>query len=269
MKKAKVILVSLLLMLAGVAILFFSAMMIRSFRVEKEQSKLSSTNFQISYQGILKQEAAAILKSLEENYHPIRTALHDPAHEPIHVFIHATQKQFNTATGLSNSTANGTSRGPNAFHLHYQTWFNSIFPSNMPKVAVHEFTHCVQLNILIQEAISKSNDPVGAAFDKAFEKQFAENYPQWYWEALCDYEAGIVNKVSVRYGMKGNPTLESLNNSNQIYNVGYAIIDYIVSKWGKEKLPELIRTYGDLEKVLGVSETEFEKGWYQFVSENY
>jgi hypothetical protein len=35
------------------------------------------------------------------------------------------------------------------------------------------------------------------------------------------------------------------------------------------KLPDFIKSYCDFEKVLGVSEKEFEKGWYQFVAANY
>jgi hypothetical protein len=32
-------------------------------------------------------------------------------------------------------------------------------------------------------------------FDKLFEDKFVNKYPQWFWEAICDYEAGIVNSM--------------------------------------------------------------------------
>ena len=104
---------------------------------------------------------------------------------------------------------------------------------------------------------------------KLFEEKFINEYPQWFWEAICDYEARIVNSISVKYGMKKNLTLKDLNNSNQIYNVGYTIIEYIVEKWGKDKLPILITSYVDINTVLGVSESDFEKGWADFVDEKY
>jgi hypothetical protein len=113
------------------------------------------------------------------------------------------------------------------------------------------------------------NDQDKTQFDKLFEKKFLKDYPQWFWEAICDYEAGIVNGISVRYGMDKNLTLESLNNSNQIYNVGYTLIEYIVDKWGRDKLAPLIVSYVDIEGVLKVSETEFEKGWIEFVNKKY
>ena len=99
--------------------------------------------------------------------------------------------------------------------------------------------------------------------------QFSNQYQQWSWEALCDYEAGIVNKSSVNYAVKKKPTLKFLNSSNQIYNVGFTIIEYLILTYGKDKLPQLIKSYGDVEKVLGVSEQEFESNWYKFVEEKY
>jgi len=247
--------------------LFFVSFVIRSIRLENETRKINSKNFEVNYKGILKSEAENISKELEFNYDRIRIDLKDPKHNKISVFIYPTQKEFNDATGLVNSKADGTSRGPLTFYLKYETWYNSIFPQEMEKVALHEFTHCVQLNILIQDALSRKEN--SADFDKNFEKEFEKKYPQWFWESICDYEANIVNISSVNYGMKNKPTLKELNNSNQIYNVGYTIIEYFVSKYGKGKLPEFIKSYGNFEKVIGVTEKEFETEWYKFVEEKY
>lgn len=269
MKVLKKVLKTILLIIGSLALIYFATFIIRKIRVVKEQAVLQSNHFTINYKCILKQEAENISKSLEENYSRIRTELDDPEHDTINVFIHSSQNEFNKATGLKNSNANGTSRGPNAFHLMYQTWYNSIFPPKMEKVAVHEFTHCVQLNILIADAKIKYGDLSNIDFDKQFEKKFAEKYPQWFWESICDYEANMVNKVSVSYAIKKRPTLKYLNTSNQIYNVGYTIIDYMATTWGKDKLNDFIKSYGDFEKVFQVSENEFEQGWYKFVDAKY
>jgi hypothetical protein len=265
MKKLKII----LLVFGGLIITYFGVKTFRSLSVVGKQTELRTDHFVISYQGIHKEEAQDLADNLEENYDRIRTNLNDPDHDPIQVFVHPTQTDFNKGTGLPNSTANGTSRGPNEFHFTWTNWFNSIFPDDPIKTAIHEFTHCVQLNILIKGAQGQRENADNGDFDKMFEEKFINEYPQWFWEAICDYEAGIVNSMSVKYGMRKNLTLKDLNNNNQIYNVGYTIIEYIVEKWGKEKLPILITSYVDIEAVLGVSESEFEKGWANFVNEKY
>ena len=102
-----------------------------------------------------------------------------------------------------------------------------------------------------------------------FEEEFSNNYPQWFWEALCDYEARMVNKLSVNYAKKKGLTLYELNSSKQIYNLGYTIVEYMVTAYGKDKLPEFIRSYGDFERVFNVSEKTFENEWRQFVADKY
>lgn len=255
--------------LISLTLVFVIALVFRLMRVEKDTKTIKSAHFDVIYSGILQAEAENISKALEQNYERIRQDLADPKHDKIIVFIHPNQEEFNKATGLGNSKANGTSRGPLVFHLKFETWFNAVFPPEMEKVAVHEFTHCVQLNVLIHDALSRLSAADSTDFDKNFEMKFEKEYPQWFWEALCDYEAGMVNSTSVKYGMKGKPTLKELNTSHQIYNVGHSIIAYFVSKYGKEKLPDFMKSYGNFEQTLGITEKEFESGGYEFISEKY
>ena len=250
-------------------LVYFGAGIVRNVSVEEDVTELKTDHFVLSYHGIYKDEAQAIADSLESNSERIRRHLKDPPHDRIRVFIHPTQEDFNRGTGLPNSSANGTSRGPNEFHILWTNWFNSVFPDDPAKTAVHEFTHCVQLNILLKDAEAKWSDGDKVDFNRAFEEKFINEYPQWFWEAICDYEAGMVNSISVKYAMRETPTLRSLNDNNQIYNVGYTIIEYVVVKWGDDRLPDLIRTYVDTETVLGVSELDFERGWVEFVTERY
>lgn len=269
MKRLKKISIIILFVIGVFGFLFLLGIFIRKYSVVSDSREINTANFHITYKGIRVREAEEMANSLEANYDRIRTELNDPQHGKIDVSVHRTQQEFNSATGLINSNADGTSRGPFAFHLMYQTWYNRFLPANMNKVAVHEFTHCVQLNILIQDALSKEGKDTLNDFNKEFEKHFSVNYPRWFWEAVSDYEANMVNRISVKYGMKNDPTLKQLNNSNQIYNVGYTIIEYFVTMYGKEKLPEFIKSYCNFEKVTGVTEKEFERGWHQFVDENY
>lgn len=255
-------------LIIALIIIYFATMGIRHYTVVSKLTELKTKHFLIEYMGIYKSNAEEIAESLENNYDRIRNELKDPEHETIKVFVHGTQSDFNEKTGLSNN-ANGTSRGPIEFHVLWTNWFNSILPDNPKQTAVHEFTHCVQLNILIKQSLAENKNLNEDAFNKSFEKNFEENYPQWFWEAISIYQAGEINDLEVKYTKRKKPNLESLTKSNQIYRIGYTIVEYIVSTWGVEKLPELIRSYCDTEKVLNVNKTEFESGWINFLNKKY
>ncbi|MDQ1163903.1 hypothetical protein [Flavobacterium sp. SORGH_AS_0622] len=258
----------LLIILLGIIAVFYFARTVRSFTVKQEIRTLKSEHFIISYSGIYKSEAEKVSTHLENNYAKIRENLKDVQHDLIKVFVYGSQYKFNSATGLKENTK-GTSRGPNEFHFVWTNWFNSIFPDDPLKTALHEFTHCVQLNILIDRAKETIITQDRLTFEKEFDKKFKAEYPRWLWESISIFEAGEVNSLSVKYAKSKNLTLEELNKSNQIYNIGYTIIEYMTQKWGKDSLPKLIASFGSIEKALNIKPEEFEKGWIAFLEENY
>ena len=68
------------------------------------------------------------------------------------------------------------------------------------------------------------------------------------------------------------PGISELNDRSKggkIYKVGYTVIEYIIHEYGQDKLLELVRKYGDLSNVLGVSEDQFCKDWFAFVGQKY
>jgi hypothetical protein len=258
----------LLVILIGIIAVFYFARSVRSFTVKQETRTLKSEHFIVSYSGIYKSEAEKVSKHLEENYAQIRENLKDVEHDIIKVFIYGSRFKFSEATGLEEKTK-GTSRGPNEFHFIYTNWFNSIFPDDPLKTALHEFTHCVQLNILIYKAKDTIITQDRLTFDREFDKKFKAEYPRWLWESISIFEAKEVNTLSVKYAKRKNLTLEELNQSDQIYNIGYTIIEYLTQKWGKDILPKLIASFGSIEKTLNISTEEFEKGWMAFLEEKY
>ncbi len=251
-----------------ISLSFFILIAVRFFSVEKKLCHFKTAHFLIEYQGIYESNAVELASNLEQNYTRIRKDLRDPEHEIIKVFIHANQSEFNSKTGLSNH-ANGTTRGPLEIHVLWTNWLNSIFPDNPTQTAVHEFAHCVQLNILIKQMLAENPAMSKEDFNRMFEKVFSEKYPQWFWEAISIYEAGEINRLEIFYSKRNNLDLQSLSNSNQIYRIGYTLVEYIAMTYGKEKLPELIRSFFDTKKVLKVSPIAFEAGWKNFVAINY
>ena len=69
------------------------------------------------------------------------------------------------------------------------------------------------------------------------------------------------------------PTLQQLNADvnadTQIYQLGYVLGEFIVSRWGRPALIRLIETNADLPGVLGVSAAEFEAAWQSHVRQRY
>jgi len=89
------------------------------------------------------------------------------------------------------------------------------------------------------------------------------------------YEAGqFVNPRRLSYMVEGHPlTLAELNanwqTNSQVYDLGYLLIEYLVEKWSRQHVVDLIKTFGDISSVLGISVSEFEAGWYEFVMKKY
>ncbi len=124
---------------------------------------------------------------------------------------------------------------------------------NINTTVVHEFTHAVSLSV---------------------NPRFANN-PRWLWEAVALYETGeFVSPQLIESVARGNfPTLQQLNadvnTDTQIYQLGYLLGEFIVSRYGRDGLIRLIQSNADLQGVLGVSSAEFEAAWRSFVRQKY
>jgi len=111
--------------------------------------------------------------------------------------------------------------------------------------AVHEFCHVVTM---------------------AGQANVANN-PRWLWESVALFENGeLVDPRSWPFFANGPyPTLEQLNadpnSSLEIYRVGYTLAEFIVNRFGRSALVQLIRARGDVPGVLGVSVADFQTQW--------
>ena len=116
---------------------------------------------------------------------------------------------------------------------------------NLTSVAMHEFTHLVLVSV---------------------DERIANN-PRWLWESVALFEAGqSLDPVKNGYGLKDiQIPFSELENSFDLYMLGYHITDYIVSEWGMPELIQLIKTQGDTKQVLNVFLEDFEKGYWQYL----
>lgn len=117
--------------------------------------------------------------------------------------------------------------------------------------AAHEFVHAASL---------KLNPTIG-------------NNPRWLWEGAAIYLANEPpNAQAAKFFKRGQcPTLSALNapfnQGGSIYDVGFYLLDFIAQRWGKQAIPSLIKANGDIETILGISETTFEQDWCAFARE--
>ena len=82
----------------------------------------------------------------------------------------------------------------------------------------------------------------------------------------------MIDPKTLPFLSNGYPNISELNNRSKggkIYKVGYTVIEYILHQYGQEKLVELIKNYGSISKVFGVTEDQFCKDWYDFVKQEY
>jgi hypothetical protein len=125
--------------------------------------------------------------------------------------------------------------------------------SNLNTNVVHEFIHAVSLDV---------NPRFG-------------NNPRWFWETVALYENGeFVDPRLLDFMVRGNfPTLQQLNadvnTSLQIYQLGFVLGEFIVSRYGRAALMRLIETNADLPGVLGLTTAEFEAAWQSYVRQTY
>jgi len=129
----------------------------------------------------------------------------------------------------------------------------ALATAGLPTTVVHEFIHAASMAVNAR----------------------IPNNPRWFWETVALYENGeFVDPRGIDYVVRGAfPTLQQLNvdpnGGSQIYQLGYVIGEFIISRWGRAAFLRLIETNADLPGVLGVTTAEFEGAWHAFVRERY
>jgi hypothetical protein len=118
---------------------------------------------------------------------------------------------------------------------------------------VHEFCHAVSLSV---------------------SPAFANN-PRWLWETVALYEnRELVQPRTLDHMVRGAyPSLTQLNADpnagRQIYELGYVIGEFIIARWGRVGLLDLIRAHGDVNAVFGVTPAAFEAEMYAWIRVKY
>ncbi len=117
----------------------------------------------------------------------------------------------------------------------------------MVKGMLHEFVHCVHLNI-----------------------DYSPNNPRWLWEGLAQFESNWFFDPSEIDEIRKRkfPRLARLG-GGQEYTLGYALIEAITDLWGFDVVIELVKKRGDVNAVLGLSQKQFETSVFNHIYTKY
>jgi hypothetical protein len=219
-------------------------------------SVYSSGRLTFFYASIDRDSIQAIARYVEASHDRIVADLKPESLSTIRIYLHSTLKDVHRAIGWPDapSWVKGSATGINEIRMISPGSTDldaSVTYDYMLSCIVHEFAHCITLHV----------------------NQTIANRPRWLWEAVAIYESGqFVHPKKLEYLRNGHPpSLGDLSNINdtRIYQVGYTIMEYIVSTWGMETVRELIRSNAHLVKTIHMSEGEFQEGWYNYVADRY
>jgi hypothetical protein len=210
--------------------------------------KVQTAHFQVFGSGTPDATLRAAANRLEAEYPRILGDLKVTSHPMVAVRIwQDTTSYYNELERYFGTRyrATGYITGPTELRL--------LAGGNLETNAVHEFVHAVSLDV---------------------NPRFANN-PRWFWESVALYENGeFVHPRQLEFLVNGNfPTLQQLNgdvnSDSPIYQIGYLLGEFIVSRYGQAPFLRLIETGADLQGVLGLSTAEFEAAWHSWVRERY
>lgn len=107
--------------------------------------------------------------------------------------------------------------------------------------------------------------------------------PRWLNEGIASFEAKDNNENWIRKTVKSGldtaelPSFDDLATGNDFetffkrggYQYSYTIVEFIISKFGYEKLIEFIKEPTEFEGVFGVTKEQLQDQWVNYIKDNY
>lgn len=190
---------------------------------------------------LLEEDYDRILEFLnvEEKSMPIvKISIYDE-YEPLRQCL-IKEKNFD---GDTMESLQGVTVHSNTIYYTYKYKGNSV---DTPTTLKHEFAHNVTM-ALAQD----------------------DYHADWLWDGIAMYLSQDKDRYEPYYEellKNGSPQMYTLKKNNKDrYIYGYSMVEYIIEEYGREKLVELLMEYGDIQKVLNISESEFRDGWIKFL----
>ncbi|AYB33458.1 carboxypeptidase-like regulatory domain-containing protein [Chryseolinea soli] len=210
--------------------------------------------------------AQDVASVVEKNYARVLGSFGiDSLPRPIHVEVYPGVENYHFAIGRTGAPDSDVGMAVD------EELFKMVSPGHpgsyhtresLLKAAVHEFAHCVHYQFIAR--MSASNISQFETTDDA----------AWLFEGMASYVAQqFYAPEKFEYLRTGPyPTLKELNDvdgNGKIYDVGFLLIEFIETTWEEEGLLNLLSENGDVKKTFGLSESEFESRFYNYVKRNF
>lgn len=214
-----------------------------------------SAHFEFAYTPLDAKDIASIAGTIEAQYARIIGDLRSDSLPLVHVTFYVDHAALVAATspiaGTVPSWASGLATAQDQIHMMSPNAPGWTTSDRTMSNLVHEFAHCVSMHL-------NSRIP---------------NNPRWFWESVAIYESGQSADLRTLGYMRDGPipSFASLNtfDNQRVYELGYSIGEFIVTRWGRDALNRLIASNANVSSTLGVSQAEFEQQWLAFVRQRY
>jgi len=215
-------------------------------------NKLDTKHFTIRFNVADSENARSIAKSLEANYQKVISKFQVSEMPNVKVSIYSDFENYHMAVlspgapnwqkGMAWATDDIRMVSPNVLEGDDREFAQT-------GAAVHEFVHCVNMQLAS-----------GVTF------------PRWLWEGVAMYVGccQFYQFDQLDYLKAGKrPSLTSNKNQQRAYELGYFAVEYVESAFGWHTVIDLLKKGGDTKEVLGQSQAQFERGFYDYLQSKY
>jgi|SRR3989344_848542 len=256
----------------------------KSLYEEPTTSAYSTAHFTIINEGVAKSDAQAVSDELEQHYARI---LDDFGILSIpHVVVRLYPKgsrEFEDESGQAKRENLQGFVGNSSVDTMYLQWAKEPNPDQplleeigieqfVRRVALHEFAHLVEHNVLYEKAMEDGWVTSRADWRRTCLYNRTHTYcdvPGWWSEAVAQYEgrAMATKELLTEYESRA-ASLEPTRFTNEdAYTYGRLLGEFVYKKWGTEGLHDMVTHNADTSAALGVSADEFNAGFREYAAE--
>lgn len=212
--------------------------------------QLATAHFRFHHHAAERVTVEELAAYLEGHYGRVAGDLRPGDMPVISVWVYSSRDEFIAATQrLALVPENTACAGSYEIHMISPAAAGND-PQELRQSAVHALTHCMVRHLVNQAPI-----------------------PRWLSESIAQYESKMwVDPRYLDYAVAGDfPSLAEMNDpgSNRVYQMGYTLIDFVVTSWGIDAVRQLLVDLGDVPGALGVTEEQFCRSWKDFVFGKY